>query len=100
MFSLIYHRIEESLANMESLLLHLPGDTCSPDMPLEEIIENISDFNSIEKTGCYDLDMDELRVFFDKLVCFTFFFKDFISLMFIWRFDLYRKLLGRTVFSM
>lgn len=56
------------MCNMESLLFDLPGNDCPEDMAIDEVVDCISEYNYIEKTGCFDLDMDELRLFFDKLV--------------------------------
>lgn len=52
--------------------MDLPGsESGSSDahLQLEDILENVSNYQSIEKTACYELDMDEMRLLFEKIVC-------------------------------
>lgn len=64
------YRIEECLGNLEVLLDELPTDSSSSRriIDLEKRLENMSNFHSIEKTACYDLDLEDLQTFFTSLV--------------------------------
>lgn len=59
------------MGKLENLLVELPTDTGStnPYLDLEDRLQNISNFHSIEKTACYDLDLEDLQAFFTTVVC-------------------------------
>lgn len=69
--SMFVNRIEECLSKLETLLVDLPTDTTSQSsrlLDLEQRLQNASNFHSIEKTACYDLDLEDLQNFFTSLV--------------------------------
>lgn len=63
-------RIQECLESIQSLLkdLPLPENVSASRLDLEEHLNCVSNYHCIEKTACYDVDIEELQNFFVKLV--------------------------------
>ncbi|KAF6034546.1 KIAA0825 [Bugula neritina] len=60
-------RIQECLDSIESLLQDLPSAGDTSDLDLEERLRHVSNYHSIEKTACYDLDLEDLQSFLTNI---------------------------------